>query len=332
MRGFFILYDHHSFTHNSRLFWIGVYLNLLYYTFPPGFNDPGFPDNANNLDIVMKYRRISFYNKNSIGSGLLLIIIAGNAYSQSGYDSLSVFKKITDRSSKTTTIHYKSDTLVFNAPKLFSFVKNVPSDLLYIAKKPFKRKSLPWLAAVTASSVAMIAYDQKIINWIKETSHLLGITANTSYNVLIKVGDTKVLQLPKNGTTAFYQIGQGGTSMVLAGGMWVYGKISHDYRAITTANDLANTFITMAITTQVIKRITGRESPFESGSPGGWWRPFPSFGDYQKDTPKYDAFPSGHLATLMATITVLSENYPEKKWILPIGYSLMASVCGRWQI
>jgi len=34
-------------------------------------------------------------------------------------------------------------------------------------------------------------------------------------------------------------------------------------------------------------------------------------------------FPSGHLTTLMATITVLATNYPELKWIKPVGYSLM---------
>jgi len=35
------------------------------------------------------------------------------------------------------------------------------------------------------------------------------------------------------------------------------------------------------------------------------------------------AFPSGHLATAMMTVTVLSENYPEYTLIRPIGYGLM---------
>lgn len=33
--------------------------------------------------------------------------------------------------------------------------------------------------------------------------------------------------------------------------------------------------------------------------------------------------PSGHLATFMATITVIAANYPEIKWIKPVGYGLM---------
>ena len=58
-------------------------------------------------------------------------------------------------------------------------------------------------------------------------------------------------------------------------------------------------------------------------APGGKWRPFPSLGEYQKNTPNYDAFPSGHLATMMTTVTVLADDYPEKKWIKPLGYTLI---------
>ncbi|MEJ7683682.1 MAG: phosphatase PAP2 family protein [Segetibacter sp.] len=51
------------------------------------------------------------------------------------------------------------------------------------------------------------------------------------------------------------------------------------------------------------------------------------FSKYQSYTPNYDAFPSGHLATLMSSVTIFSENYPEKKWIKPVGYSLTGLVC-----
>lgn len=45
---------------------------------------------------------------------------------------------------------------------------------------------------------------------------------------------------------------------------------------------------------------------------------------YFRDVQKYDAFPSGHLATAMLTLTVISENYSEYALIKPVGYSLMA--------
>ena len=39
--------------------------------------------------------------------------------------------------------------------------------------------------------------------------------------------------------------------------------------------------------------------------------------------PSYDAFPTGHLATAMATVTVIADNYPEYRFVRPVGYSLM---------
>ncbi len=40
----------------------------------------------------------------------------------------------------------------------------------------------------------------------------------------------------------------------------------------------------------------------------------------------YDAFPSGHIATMMSVVTILADNYPEKRYIRPVGYSLMGLV------
>ena len=93
-----------------------------------------------------------------------------------------------------------------------------------------------------------------------------------------------------------------------------------------TSSELLEGIIASGILVQPLKRITGRESPFiaeQNGNVGGAWRPFPSFSAYQKNTPSYDAMPSGHLTTLMTSVIILSENYKEVKWIKPVGYSLM---------
>ena len=82
----------------------------------------------------------------------------------------------------------------------------------------------------------------------------------------------------------------------------------------------------MGVSTQIVKRITGRQSPSEANARGGNWHFFPSFSEFQQHTPNYDAFPSGHLATLMSSLTIFAENYPEKRWIKPVGYSLTGLV------
>lgn len=211
----------------------------------------------------------------------------------------------------------------FTKPSLLKNLSHVPADIYGIAKAPFQGKNWIAMSVVGAGTALLIYKDQEIINWVRKSSDRIGLNPETEYAVLIKAGDTKILKIPRNINTAFYQLGEGGTSIMIAGGLWVYGKISKDWRAINTANDLVETFITMGVTTQLLKRTTGRESPFMATKPGGKWTPFPSFSAYQSHTSSYDAFPSGHLATMVATITVLTQNYPEKKWLKPIGYLLI---------
>ena len=218
---------------------------------------------------------------------------------------------------------YKSDTLHFNKPDLLKNMGHVPSGLWQIAKSPVQKKNWLGLSIVVATTTILVLKDQDIIKWVRKSSDEIGLRPETDFKIAFKVGETKILKIPKNLNTVLYQLGEGGTSMVLAGGLWIYGKINKDWRAINTANDLAETFVTMGLTTQIIKRVTGRESPFIATIPGGRWAPLPAFNEYQRNTSAYDAFPSGHLATLMATVTVLSSNYPEKKWIKPVGYTLM---------
>ncbi len=208
--------------------------------------------------------------------------------------------------------------------KPFRFITNVPSSLLQIAKAPFKKSNLKGLLITAGATALLLPFDQQITDGVKHFSRQIDLRAETDFKVPVKWGNTKILKIPQNLNSALYQVGEGGTSMLLAGGLFVYGKITHNKRAIYTAADLTETFITMGITTQVIKRITGRQSPFMATVPGGQWNPFPSFSNYQTNTSNYDAFSSGHLATMMATVTTLVLNYPEKKWIKPVGYSLMA--------
>jgi membrane-associated phospholipid phosphatase len=208
-------------------------------------------------------------------------------------------------------------------PKKGQFITNVPADLLQIARSPFKRSNLTGAALVVASTALLLPFDQKILDGVKQVSEQIHLQAQTDYKVLLKSGDTKIIKLPRNINSALYQLGEGGTSMLISGGLFIYGKINKDNRALQTASDIAETFITMGITTQVLKRMSGRQSPFMRTQPGGAWHPFPSFKEYQQNTSNYDAFPSGHLATMMATVTVLTNNYPEKKWIGILGYSLI---------
>jgi len=103
-----------------------------------------------------------------------------------------------------------------------------------------------------------------------------------------------------------------------------------------TGSQVAQAMASAGFLTQAIKHITGRVSPFrnytseevlDDGSviyrTEDKWTPFPNQIEYHKHVSHYDAFPSGHMAVCMATVTVIAEYYSEVKWIRPLGYTAM---------
>jgi membrane-associated phospholipid phosphatase len=230
----------------------------------------------------------------------------------------------------TSNVFAQKDSIEYSfpKPKPFAFVTNVPGEIVQMVKRPFIKQNLKSTAILFGSTAVLIALDQNIYDGVRHVSSQLNINPEEQNKVLwcIKTGKkpTVILKAPKNVNTAFYMMGEGMPTMLIAGGLWLHGKISHDYRSLQTASDLTESFITLGVTTQLVKWMTGRENPIVASQRNGAWRPFPSFGEFQNNKPRYDAFPSGHLATMMATVTILANNYPEKKWIKPVGYSLMS--------
>lgn len=173
-----------------------------------------------------------------------------------------------------------------------------------------------------ASTALIIPFDQQLTDGASDLGSGINWDKDHSYSKL--AGVFRVI--PNDLNSAAYYIGNGGTTMLLSGAFYAFGQINNDYRALNTSSELIEVLISVGVVTQTLKRITGRQSPnraIKSGNPGGHWTPFPSFKSYQTNTPNYDAMPSGHVATFMATLTVIATNYPEIKWIKPVGYSLL---------
>lgn len=229
-----------------------------------------------------------------------------------------------------------SYSILFYRPKPFQFAKNVPSDFYLLGKTAFSKKNLPKFGLILAGTALLVAVDQPILDAAQQFGRHINLHAtnedrNNTKDVNLKFGGKSItiIELPRTVNGAFYFIGEGWPSILLASGFYSYGLAANDYRARQTASQLAEMFITLGITTQFLKRISGRESPFRamddsgSGHPGGVWHPFPLPLHYQHDVSRHDAFPSGHLATAMATVTILAGNYPDNKYIKPVGYTLM---------
>lgn len=218
----------------------------------------------------------------------------------------------------------------FSKPKPFSFLTNIPHDVAGYTKQSFKKNNLSALTRILGSTAILILADQTITNTVQDVAEDHNINQSERFSPIfsLNIGGKKTNfgKIPKNINTAFYDLGQGSSAMLLAAGFFLMGKIKHDNRALQTASQLTEAFIVMGVGTQVMKYASGRENPSDATVRGGRWQPFPSWSNFQNHKPRYDAFPSGHLASFISAITIVSNNYPEKRWIRPVGYCI-AGLC-----
>jgi hypothetical protein len=132
---------------------------------------------------------------------------------------------------------------------------------------------------------------------------------------------------PSDITSSIFLCGSKVTPIVLGIGFATYGLFKNDYRSMHTASGLVESVIITGVFSQTFKRISGRQEPhtaMETGDPGGKWTPFPSLDAYEDDPTSYSSFSSGHLMTATAALYVITENYPEYKWIKPLGITIIA--------
>ncbi len=130
----------------------------------------------------------------------------------------------------------------------------------------------------------------------------------------------------KNFVEVCVYMGDGLPHFGAAAGFALFGLLTGDRRAIRTGSQIAEALVGTALVVHTFKHISGRQRPTNATRPGGVWDVFPNQLDYSRSVPRYDAFPSGHLSTTVATLTVIMENYPEAGWLKPVSYSLMGLV------
>jgi hypothetical protein len=185
----------------------------------------------------------------------------------------------------------------------------------------FAKDKLGAWGVIAASTTLLVIYDREVLNETQRMGRRLGIGNDDHTKDMLKVGSVSIFRGPTDLGSAMYFIGDGWTTFALTASFLGIGAYTQDYRALQTGAQLFQGLLMTGIVTQTIKRSTGRESPIAASTPTGKWRTFPSFSTYNGRISKYDAFPSGHLATSVMTITVIAENYEEYTWIRPLGYT-----------
>jgi PAP2 superfamily len=192
--------------------------------------------------------------------------------------------------------------------KWYTMFTKIPNDWALFGRRTFRAESVPTIVGIAGITGAIYIFDQ---NTYRDTHAYEGKSRKivTFRDALVSVGD------------GLYQFGFIGT-------VAVYGFAAHDSRALRTAGQMTEAILATGVVVQVLKRITGRESPIVATEDRGEVRPFPNFNEYQRHQPKYYSFPSGHIATTTASLTVLCENFPEAKWMRPMSYILIGAVGG----
>ncbi len=189
---------------------------------------------------------------------------------------------------------------------VFDMVTNLPTDWYNWSKQTFTTDNIPLISALGVMTAAMVVTDYELWQPAKK------IYAKS--------------QLVRDVSDRFVDVGDGKFQFGLAVGFGLYGAIFSDKLALRTASQVTEVILACGTVVQLLKHITGRESPFTATTRTGNWTLFPNQIEYHKHVPHYDAFPSGHIATAMATMIVISENYPKQKWIKYIGYPAVALV------
>lgn len=211
----------------------------------------------------------------------------------------------------------------YTKPGLTDYIRNVPGDFASFWKRAFRKKHLLTIGLLTASTVILIHYDQKILDETQSLGRRLGLGNRDNTKTMLKSGKIPIFRGPTDLGSSMYFLGDGWLHIGIAFSFLGKGLYSNDYRALNTSSQLLEGLIGVGVATQLIKHATGRESPYVSTRDGGRWVFFPDQVEYYKHVARFDAFPSGHIATAMMTTIVLAENYPEHKYIKPAGYTLI---------
>jgi hypothetical protein len=217
--------------------------------------------------------------------------------------------------------HQVSEGLLYGykKPKLFEGVTNIPKNYLDLGKGFKSKDNLMWIGVTIASTGLLIPSDQDLIGHVQNISSNVNLSRRHSYLEVMGV-----IEIPTNISATFYHFGHGSISLLFAGGLLTAGLLRKDYRAIHTSVEIGESLLTLGVMTQGLKRVFGRQSPQMATVDGGEWNFFPNQRDYMRNTAYYDAVPSGHMATIIAAVTVVAKNYPEVKWVKPIGYTMAA--------
>jgi hypothetical protein len=260
------------------------------------------------LDIFIKalgYHSIFNFNKDQMklsGKYFIVFFLGINFLAKAGYslhDTSAVIIDSIKISSLTGTREVRPELNT----TWYQMITELPDDEYIFFKNSLQLSQIPTYAGITVLTGSLMKVDQS--GWKVDRK------LYQKFGVYKSISDLSV------------NMGDGRFHFLLSGLYASYGFICNNPVALRTSSDIAESVFATGMLVQALKRVTGRESPAYAVNSIWKWQFFPSMKEYQKNQSKYYSFPSGHLASATATLTVIANNYPEITWLKPAGYSVL---------
>lgn len=227
----------------------------------------------------------------------------------------------------TFTVHAQEDKIAFQDV----FLK-MPETSWNGLKLGFSKESIPWWVGIAGSTWILYNNDEVILRDVQADGRRMGIGNEDKTKAALSIGEIDIIRLPTDTGSWMYFLGDGWMHGGIALGFSATGYFTEDNRAYNTGLRIMHGMMVSTIFSQLLKRASGRESPYVRTEYQGRWSPFPSPAAYQEKTSTYDAYPSGHVMTATLTFTIINDAYPEYApyllpaellWVTALGWQMV---------
>jgi membrane-associated phospholipid phosphatase len=213
---------------------------------------------------------------------------------------------------------------LYRKPTWYRWIVQPVPDIGIYARDTFRPRNAVPILGLAALTALPLWLDRPLIHAVQSAGEEVGIPPRQDgMRTLVNAGGLR-LQAPGTLGATLRFLGDGSAQVSIGTVMLGWGLWHDDNRAIQTGSQVLQVFLSSGALAQVLKHATGRQIPNRATEVGGEWEFFPNQQAYFHDISSYDAFPSGHLTSATATLTVLAGNYPENRYIKPVGCTMLA--------
>lgn len=223
-----------------------------------------------------------------------------------------------------------TSTLTYRSPGAFDWLTKVPHTLQEAWQEGLSRPSEPLLlwSGVFLSTALLYWTDEPLLKAIQKGGRALGLGNEDHTKTFLSLPGNSSMDLFRGPTdlgSAFYFLGDGWFHFGIGLSFTVTGHFQENPKSLQVGTQIFRGMLSSTLVNQLVKRSFGRESPLVKTHERGAWRPFPSPAVYARNTPRYDAMPSGHVMTMTMTLTILDRHYPEYRlWIRSAGITALS--------